>query len=303
MLAIILSLLIASAGSLSLSRYNSTKHRRLKRYYIAQILSGGTLERYIAQIQSSKSRSAKIIAAQSMAHLSSIIYRIDESPLLELSRALELEKFLVARARKGGTFARIDSLMLLSQIPTEVITYDDIAQFCDDSYRMVRFLAMMCLVNVQSHNFAQYIAAYKEPLSPLEVGYIIEILRRGVITVAYQPLLLSENHNHNIVGLALVSHFGIESAAEMVAELVEQSTSHQVRAQAIDTLTTMHLPIAIPALRHYITTLKRSQRYSLLRHIAAAGYSEYSINAIITRDESQYYHSIVNSYKVKIECF
>ncbi len=303
MLAIILSLLIASAGSIALSRYNSAKHRRLRRYYIAQILSGGTLERYIAQIDTIKSNSARIIAAEAIAYLSSIIYRIDESPLLELSRALELERFLIARASKGSLFARIDSLLLLSQIPTQSIIADDIEQFRDDKNRMVRFLAMMCLINAESNNITHHIAAYKERLTPLEVSYIVETLRRGTITVAYQPLLTSQSHNLNIVGLALVSHFGIESASDMVASLVEQSTSHQVRAMAIDTLTSMHLPIAIPALRHYITTLRRPQRYSLLRHIAAAGYSEQSIKAIVTSDESQYYHSIVNSYKVKIECF
>ncbi len=303
MLTLFVVLLLASGGYVALWRYRTLRASELSRYFISRMLSGdASYVRYATYVQGARSNRAKLIAAESIAHLSSVIYRIDESPLLEVSRVFGLESFLLERAQRGG-LKRIESLMLLSQIPLEELRIDDVERFRVDKMRIVRFMALMCIVNIEKERIVQHLATYRDEFTPLEICTIIETLRRGTITIAYQPLLASHNCNLNLVGIALVRHFGIETSCDMLASLVEQCPSHRVQTMALDALTAMQQPVAIPALREYIVSLNCSQRYTLLRHIAAAGYSEQALKGIVTTEESRYYCSIVNSYKVNLRCY
>ena len=55
-------------------------------------------------------------------------------------------------------------------------------------------------------------AEYPEPFSACEVGEIMAVLRRGMLPIAYEPLIGSPSRNLRIVGLNIVRQFGIEEA-------------------------------------------------------------------------------------------
>ena len=54
------------------------------------------------------------------------------------------------------------------------------------------------------------VGEFARPFTVYEVSEVMATLRRGVLPVAYEPLLDSSDRNLRIVGLNIVRQFGIE---------------------------------------------------------------------------------------------
>ncbi len=303
MLMVVLCLASLLVFSLYLA-HCARRELQFERYFTDVLLGSDALySRAVAQMGHGRVDAlAKLSAARVVARLGVLIYRIDENTLREFSRAMNLDRYLINRALHTNGSSRIEALRLLSQVPLACSVEQELSPLLENGDREAAFWAMLAIINGDREHVIEYLASYKYIMSVLEVSQVLEMLGRGVVSVAYQPLLIAESMNLNLIGLALVERFGVESASQMVASLAQDSPWSQVRARAVEVLISMQLPIAIDVIARYIYSLRECERYSLLRHLAFAGYSSSSLMGIITSEERRYFLSLVQSYKVKIEC-
>ena len=91
--------------------------------------------------------------------------------------------------------------------------------------RYVRFYALMTQLAAEPATSLRRMAEYDYPFSACEVSEIMAMLRRGLLPIAYEPLVGSPNRNLRMVGLGIVRQFGIEEAERLLLAMVAAKRS------------------------------------------------------------------------------
>lgn len=86
-------------------------------------------------------------------------------------------------------------------------------------------------------------AEYPDPFSACEVGEIMAVLRRGMLPIAYEPLIGSPSRNLRIVGLNIVRQFGIEEAERLLLRIVSGDENPELVREALYTLCALRCPL------------------------------------------------------------
>ncbi len=305
MILSIIVLLSLSAAGVTLSERLSRNKHELQRHYLQSIIEGGEEgERYLDELSRLSSDSTKQVAAEVIAALTPIIYRLDQDQLIRISYSLHLAEYLLERAHKSRGEQRAEAMSLLSQLPVRHITEQQLSSFERDKDRMVRFFTLLTKININKGEFLRYVASYPSPLTPFEISGLLSLFRHSRVAVAYQPLLDTNNQNLNMLGLAVVREFGIESAEGALRHLVEKEEIHnKVRHEALYTLATLEQPLCSASIGSYVRCMPFWERQRFLRFITSMGYSQGVIDFFVSHSERQYFHSLIASYKVKIECY
>lgn len=139
--------------------------------------------------------------------------------------------------------------------------------------RYVRFQSLMVRLPPDPSTALRLMAEYPDPFSACEVGEIMAVLRRGMLPIAYEPLIGSPSRNLRIVGLNIVRQFGIEEAERLLLRIVSGDENPELVREALYTLCALRRPLTRRAVSGRLSAMSPAERKALLRYVVAEGYS------------------------------
>lgn len=145
-------------------------------------------------------------------------------------------------------------------------------------------------------------AEYDYPFSACEVSEIMAMLRRGLLPIAYEPLVGSPNRNLRMVGLGIVRQFGIEEAERLLLAMVARERVPELGREALYTLCSMRCSLRRREVAGRIASMSRAERKALMRYMAREGYAPAVLRRLFDDRERPYYESLIHSYKRSLVC-
>ena len=228
---------------------------------------------------------ARHALAEVLSRLAASTYGLDNRPLRRIVRENGLESYL----------------LLLSRLPLEAQTDAAVARYTASRNPYVSFYALMTRLAFDPTMALRLVGEFARPFTVYEVSEVMATLRRGVLPVAYEPLLDSSDRNLRIVGLNIVRQFGIEEAERQLLGIVRNGPQELAR-EAVYTLCALHRPLARREVADFVRGMNAADRKALLRSMAREGYSARAVGALSPEPERAYYRSLVDSYKCRIVC-
>lgn len=158
-------------------------------------------------------------------------------------RYYRIESYLLRRALKScSRQQRAYLLSLLAHLPLSQSTVRYLLPFMNDHSEQVRFYALLALVAAKPELAIIAISKMRKPLSHAQVAQLLTVLCRGLCLIPYTPLLVSENYNMQLLGIALVRRFGIVESRNHIAEIVAKK-NHPLYQEAVDALASFNSDI------------------------------------------------------------
>lgn len=239
---------------------------------------------------------ARLLLAEVVAGLVTATYGLDPTLLRRIVDRYGLGDYLLHRARYSFGYRRAYFLALLSRLPIDSWTVEQTVRYGSDPNRYVRFNVLLTRIGHDSAAALRLMSEYSDPFSAYEVSEVLALMRRGILPLAYEPLLLSPHRNLQALGLGIVKQFGIEQAEALLLKLVGGS-SPEMGLQALYALCALRRPLAGAGVTRRIAAMSRAERQALMRYMALEGYAPQSLRRLFDVGERPYYESLVQSYK------
>lgn len=240
---------------------------------------------------------ARRLLAETVAGLTGVTYGLDTEPLRRIVSEYGLDRWLLDRARRTSGSRRARCLLLLARLPLDEAVAARAARYARSRDRRVRFQALMVQLSADPSTALRLMAEYPEPFSACEVGEIMAVLRRGMLPIAYEPLIGSPSRNLRIVGLNIVRQFGIEEAERLLLRIVSGDEDPELVREALYTLCALRRPLTRRAVSGRLSAMPPAERKALLRYVVAEGYSPGPLRRLLDERERPYYESLVQTYK------
>ena len=283
----------------------------LSLYYILYLLPSFSLrERYTSQIttllitQRECGISPKANTPQRRMALAEAIYIVmthtyynDISPLRKIVEKSHLENFLWRRIRLYNGTYRARLLLLTSAIPLRKITAEMLSTHLRSKDDDIRISALTSMLAATPTTAIHTIAQMEFPLSPFDLARIIALLRRGILPIAYEPLLSSENRNLRMLGLSIVRNFGIESAERRLHQIISTERDTEIITHTLYTLASLGRSLSHTRIRERLASMTATKRMELCRHLCIEGYSLGSVKTLFNDSEVNYAERVINSFK------
>lgn len=247
-------------------------------------------------------RGARRLLSETVARLAVSTYGLDPKPLKRIVKAHRLDERLLARARSSLGSRRARYLLYLSALPLDADFSARLEPFSRSRRRCVRFYALLARLACDPQKALTLIGAYREPFTPLELSELVALLRRGMLPIAYEPLLEAPDANFRLLGMAIVRQFGIEEAEKQLLRIAANPACGELAAEAVYTLTALHRPVGRPQVAACCARMSAAQRKSLLRYMAREGYAVRALEPLFRGEERPYFEALVDSYKRTIVC-
>ena len=219
---------------------------------------------------------ARRLLAETVAGLTGVTCGLDAAPLRRVVAAYGLDRWLLGRIRLASGCRRARGLMLLARLPLDEAVAARAARYVRSRNRWVRFQALMVQLSADPSTALRLMTEYPAPFSACEVGEILILLRRGMLPIAYGPLVESPCRNLRIV------------AGDDAPELGRE---------ALYTLCTLRRPLTRRRVGRRLTAMSPAERKALMRYMAAEGYSPGLLRRLFDARERSYCESLVQSYK------
>lgn len=239
---------------------------------------------------------ARLQLAEVIAGLVTATYGLDQAPLRRIVEKYGIGDYLLRRAACSHGYRRAHFLGLLSRLPVDKWTVEQVARYASDRNRYVRFNVLLMQMGHDPSIALQLISAYPDQFSAHEVSEVMVLLRRGMLPIAYEPLVLSPSRNMQTIGLGIVKLFSIEDAENLLLRMVGTAAPETSR-QALYTLCALKRPLSGAGVARRIEAMSRGERKSLMRYMALEGYSPQSLRRLFDELDRPYYESLVQSYK------
>ena len=243
------------------------------------------------------STKSRIALAEAIYVVMSHTYNNDTEPLRQIAEQNRLESLLLREIRRSRGARRARMLMLLSAIPSSEDIFSQLYDYILSRDRDVRISALTAALAANPSVAIRTISTFEFDLSPFDTARIIALLRRGILPIAYEPLLASNNRNLRTLGLAIVRSFGIEIAEKHLHKIISNEDDSTIVKQTIYTLASLGRPLGHTRIRERLASMPAHKRKELCRHLTVEGYSLSSVRTLFTERESLYAESLINSYK------
>lgn len=240
---------------------------------------------------------SRMLLAEVIAEVVAATYGVDISIVRRIVVRYRMDEWLLARVRWSFGYRRARMLVLLGRLPCRERVIAQVVRYQRSRNRYVRFFALEAQIAADPASALKLMADYAHPFSAFEVAEILSLLRRGMLPVAYEPLVASPVRNLRMVGLGIVRQFGIEQAERALLRLVAHDAVPEVGREALYTLCSMRRPFARRDITPRLALMSAAERKSLLRNMAFEGYSPAELQRLFERDDRPYYESLVRSYK------
>ena len=176
---------------------------------------------------------ARRLLIETVGRLVAATYGLDPAPLRRIVVQYGLDGWLLRRIRFAQGYRRARYLMLLSRLPAGDGIGAEAARYMRSRNRYVRFYALMTQLAAEPATSLRRMAEYDYPFSACEVSEIMAMLRRGLLPIAYEPLVGSPNRNLRMVGLGIVRQFGIEEAERLLLAMVARERVPELGREAL----------------------------------------------------------------------
>lgn len=240
---------------------------------------------------------ARRVLAETIAGVVSVTYGLDTEPLRRIVVAYRLDEWLLRRARWAQGYRRARLLAILAALPEGGQMAAHAGRYARSGNRCVRFQVLMAQLAADPSMALRLIADFADLFSGYELSEIMTLLRRGVLPIAYEPLICSPSRNLRLVGLAVVRQFGIEEAEPLLLRMVAADESSELGREALYTLCAMRRPLAHRQITARVAMMDAAERKALLRYLAQEGYAPEALHLVFDRREYPYYELLVHSYK------
>lgn len=311
---IIVSLAVALAYGIATlcvihSRRKADQRQSLTRHYLREIISshlGTNSLPTLSEMALSDHPTPSIEATgdQPRAALCEAIYRamshtyaIPNQLIAPIAKEHHLEEFLLRRLRRASNAGRVQLLNTLSAIPLKHSTIQHLTRYLYSPCRHIRIAALVAILAASPATAIRTLSELPYELAPYDMSRIITLLRRGLLPIAYEPLLASDNHNLLMLGIAIVASFGIEIADRHLYRIVEEHHTPQLVSEAILALALLGSPLNHPPLRQRIEQMTPIHRRELCHHLSCEGYSTSALRGLFSEGEISLAEPLINSYK------
>ena len=238
---------------------------------------------------------SRLLLAETLAGLVSMTYGLPTRPLAEMTARYRLDEWLLRRARFAQGYRRARYLALLSALPVSPGVAGRAARYGRSRNRYVRFYALMVALAAEPPAALRRMGDCAWPFSATEVAEIIATLRRGMLPIAYRPLVASPAPNLRRVGLSIVRQFGIEEAEPLLVRLLADDA--ESGTDILYTLCALRRPLGRREIRAALERLTPGERRALIRYMARSSYAPGELRRLFDRDECTYYATLVQSHK------
>lgn len=276
--------------------------RTLERFYV-NVLNRRLLEGRCEQcgFPLIERRSSRLTLAIVVAQIGAMTYGYDRRVLAEIVRCYSLDQLLLTEARWSFGMRRVEWLHTLAQIECSDRVYERMMNRYGRSRNSYIALCMtLAALNHSPERCIAILAERERPLSPFDLSEVLMMLKRGLIPVAYQPLLRAEQANVRLLGLCIVRYFGVTEAEEEVVAAIA-TDDREVAEAALFTLCALRLRLDREPVREAARRMSEGRRRSWYRHLASEGYSSRAISRILPEDDRsqmcEYVEQAVASYK------
>lgn len=272
----------------------STLHDTFFSLIIAAILHNDNSAERLIVASSHKQRK---ILAQALHSVIRHTYGCDEQVIQRIVKRNRIDKHIVKRLRLTPSHRRCS---LLAQYGSLCWAEDDSPLLKRDlRYSNTHIRSSHLISSLATHptQAIQIISALHTKLQPLDIVRIIALIRRGRLSIIFEPLVESTNPNLQMLGLAIARNFGTNIANQQLYNIISNCDSHSTRDEAIYTLIQLKRPLRNRAVKERLSSMSRAKRLKLCRHLAVEGYSIQTIKAIVADDESRYAEHLIASYK------
>ena len=238
----------------------------------------------------------RTLLCELLSELSAATCGLDPAPVRRIAAAYGLERWLLRRARFSRGCRRAGYLKWLADLPVGEAACRAAGRYLTDPCREVRFCALLVRIAAARDAVLDDIARFDPPLTDGEVAEVLHLLGRGMLPIAYRPLLEADNGNLRRIGLAIVGRFGVEDAEAILLRIVAAG-AEPLATEALHVLIGMHRPMRRREVTGRVRQMSAAERHALLRCLAREAYALRSVQHLITPDEAPYYESLVQSYK------
>lgn len=239
----------------------------------------------------------RMALAEAIYTIMSHSYGCDIQLLRHIALKNQLPQMLRRRTRWARGARRAWLLMLQSAIPTADGSAEELKHYLKSRDSDVRISALLAMLASRPTMAIRTISALEYELSPFDIARIISLLRRGLLPIAYEPLLADGNSNLQMLGMAIVRSFGIEIAEKRLHQIITSERNPAIVRQAIYTLSSLGRPLGHTRIRERLAAMTSQERKALCRHLSVEGYSLGAVRGIFTEQESDYAEVLINSYK------
>ena len=291
-IVVTLGLIVATRSAKRTSRVEPPRNRYIKQ--IAMILNQEQSVKYLIK---ARSRSKRIALAEAIHIVVSHTYGCDTEPLRDIVEQNNLDYFLLRRTCHTRGAQRAHLLMLMSTLPLHRISMQQISRYSHSIDADIRISTLILKLAVNPTLAIRTIAGLEYTLSPFDIARIMALLRRGVLPIAYEPLLNDNNRNLRMLGLAIVRTFGIEIAEKRLHHIIASERCQAIVCEAIYTLASLGRPLHHAGIRQRLEEMSQGERHRLCRHLSVEGYSLHTVKNLFTKNESLYAETLINSYK------
>lgn len=242
-------------------------------------------------------RSERMALARAIYLIASHCYDCNWEAIRRVAEANRLEQLLVSRLRYTRGVSRATLLMLLSAIPQSETSARVVAKYMHCADNDIRIAALTATLAANPSMAIRTLSQVEYSLTPFDIARIIALLRRGLLPIAYEPLLADANPNLKRLGMAIVSSFGIEIAERRLHNIISTEQDPSLIRQAIYTLCSLGRSLSHTRIRERLAAMPTSERKRFCRHLSREGYSLASVRNIFSERECHYAETLINSYK------
>lgn len=239
----------------------------------------------------------RLLLIETLAGIGSVTCGLDPAPLKQTVARYGLDVWLLRQVRRSRGFRRARFLALLSRLPVGSDAAAAAVRYLHSRNRCVRFYALAVQLAADPALALRRMEACDRPLSSLELSELMAQLRRGMLPVAYGPLLDAPCRNLRRLGVEIVRVFGIEEAEERLLRLIEREEDPELGREALHAFCALRRPLQRHGIALRLRSLDAAQRRSLLRRMALEGYAPEALRRLLESQDRPYYEALAQSYK------
>lgn len=283
---------------------SATRHHRdtLRQNYVEQVAKMSLAEEFHAPYPEVSSRQRQMALAEAIYLVLSHTYGTNPAPIKELVESTNLDIFLLKHISRHRGSARTRLLTIMNAIPSYRPLTPHLQPLLHSRRHDTRIAALLATLAAAPTTAIETIASLRYNLRPFDIARIILLLRRGIVPIAYDPLLSSNNRNLKMLGLAIVRNFGIEIADKQLQYIVATEADAGVVREAIYTLSSLGRSLGRTKIRSRLDAMSPPRRRELCRHLAREGYSLNALRSLFSSEETRDSEMLINSYKRSLEC-
>ncbi len=196
---------------------------------------------------------------------------------------------------------RLQTLAKLSQLAPASVIVGQSNLYSEYDEKELRTYATAALVMARPERAIRYVARLTHRLSLHDVAMLSQLMRRAGVPIAYTPLLTSQSHNLQLIGIYLCEHLSIVDAEPLLQQLCT-SEDIGVSHAALYAICTLRGDISTSEVKQAVMHLSPSQRDALIRHMIYSCYSLRSCAHLLDSKEQRCFTQRLNAYKCRIAC-